>query len=142
MLINSCQAEIGQIYPVVIIFNASGTFIIISLSAGFLDVLTARTYFRPTQPIQPEIYRNPKPGRINSAAWLQRPSAIRWGKPSVPHSNSERLYLSNRAFVLSICCSKAKAGGVPTSYFAFRCSSFFYARIQTFCESSRITTFC
>ena len=57
----------------------------------------------------------PKPGNINSAAWLQRPSAIKCGRPSVPHNNSERLYLSNRACVRSICCPKANAGGVPAS---------------------------
>jgi len=49
----------------------------ISFSAGFLDVLTARKYLRPTQPIQPDIYIKPNPGNINSAAWLQRPSATK-----------------------------------------------------------------
>ena len=70
---------------------------------------------RPTQPIQPAMYIKPNPGKINSAAWLQRPSAIKWGNPSVPHNNSERLYLSKRASVLSICFCKAKAGAVPAS---------------------------
>ena len=52
---------------------------------------------------------------INSAAWLQRPSATKCGNPSVPHNKSERPYLSNLAFVRSICCFNAKAGGVSAS---------------------------
>lgn len=102
---------------------------IISLSLGLALVLTARKYLRPTHPIQPEIYINPNPGSINSAAWLHRPSAIKWGNPSVPHNNSEREYLSNRACVRSICCFNAKAGGESTSYWLARCSNFLHLRL-------------
>jgi len=42
----------------------------------------------------------------------------------VPHNNSERLYLSKRASVLSICFCKAKAGAVPASNVLILCSNF------------------
>jgi len=55
------------------------------------------------------------PGRINSPEWLQRPSAIKWGNPSVPHKRPCLPYLSNLACVLPICCSNAKYAGEPGS---------------------------
>jgi hypothetical protein len=47
-------------------FNANGTLIMISLSAGFS--LYFSTNILSTNPTNPVIYIKPNPGRINSAA--------------------------------------------------------------------------